>query len=114
MAQKPGLVADGRDMGTSVFPGALVKIFLTASPEARAARRYKQLVEKGIEVNLEALVSDIKARDERDCQRVASPLKPAPDALVIDSTCLSIEQVLNTILAKVTQSLLLSQAPELR
>ena len=100
-AQAPGLVADGRDMGTTVFPAAQVKIFLTASAEARAARRFKQLQQKGVEVNMAELVSDIKARDDRDTQRATSPLKPADDALVLDSTSLTIEQVLNTILAQV-------------
>ena len=100
-AQAPGLVADGRDMGTTVFPDAQVKIFLTASAEARAERRFKQLQQKGVEVNMAELVSDIKARDDRDTQRATSPLKPADDALVLDSTSLTIEQVLNTILAQV-------------
>lgn len=100
-ARAPGLVADGRDMGTTVFPQAQVKIFLTASAEARAERRFKQLHQNGIEVNMVELVSDIKARDDRDTQRATSPLKPAEDALVLDSTSLTIEQVLNTILAQV-------------
>ena len=100
-AQAPGLVADGRDMGTTVFPAAQVKIFLTASAEARAARRCKQLQEKGVDVNMAELVSDIKARDDRDTQRVTSPLKPADDALVLDSTSLTIDQVLTAILAQV-------------
>jgi len=97
-AQAPGLVADGRDMGTTVFPNAHVKIFLTASAEARAERRYKQLVQKGIEVDMAELVRDIKARDDRDTQRETSPLKPAADALVLDSTLMTIDQVLNAIL----------------
>lgn len=100
-ARAPGLVADGRDMGTTVFPQAQVKIFLTASAEARAERRFKQLHQNGIEVNMGELVSDIKARDDRDTQRATSPLKPAEDALVLDSTSLTIEQVLTTILAQV-------------
>ena len=100
-AQAPGLVADGRDMGTTVFPEAQVKIFLTASAEARAERRFKQLHEKGVEVNMAELVSDIKARDDRDTQRATSPLKPADDALVLDSTSLTIDQVLSAILAQV-------------
>jgi cytidylate kinase len=100
-AQAPGLVADGRDMGTTVFPDAQIKIFLTASAEARAERRFKQLQQKGVEVNMAELVSDIKARDDRDTQRATSPLKPADDALVLDSTSLTIEQVLDTILAQV-------------
>lgn len=100
-AQAPGLVADGRDMGTTVFPLAQFKIFLTASAEARAERRFKQLQQKGAEVDMAELVSDIKARDDRDTQRATSPLKPADDALVLDSTSLTIEQVLNAILAYV-------------
>ncbi len=100
-AQLPGLVADGRDMGTTVFPNAQVKIFLTASAEARAQRRFKQLQEKGVAVNMDELVSDIKARDDRDTQRATSPLKPADDALILDSTSLTIEQVLSAILAHV-------------
>ncbi len=99
--QAPGLVADGRDMGTTVFPQAQVKIFLTASAEARAERRFKQLHQKGVEVNMDELICDIKARDDRDTQRASSPLKPADDALVLDSTSLTIEQVLNAILAQV-------------
>jgi CMP/dCMP kinase len=97
-AQAPGLVADGRDMGTVVFPQAQTKIFLTASPEARAERRYKQLMEKGNSANLAALVRDMRARDERDTQRAVAPLKPAPDALVLDSTILNIDQVVEAVL----------------
>lgn len=101
----PGLVADGRDMGTVVFPTALLKVFLTASPEERANRRYKQLIAKGIDVNLSALFLDIKARDERDSNRAASPLKPADDAIVVDTTDLSIAQVVATVLELVRQRL---------
>lgn len=100
----PGLVADGRDMGTTVFPNAPVKIFLTASAEARAERRYKQLMQKGADVNLDALTKDIKERDERDTNRAVSPLKPADDALILDSTELSIDEVLNVILKKVNDT----------
>lgn len=100
-AQAPGLVADGRDMGTTVFPQAQVKVFLTASAEARAERRYKQLIQKGVVVDMAELVKDIKDRDDRDTNRATSPLKPADDALVLDSTSLTIEQVLNAILAQV-------------
>lgn len=100
-AQAPGLVADGRDMGTTVFPDAPVKIFLTASAEARAERRFIQLQQKGASVDMAELIRDIQARDERDSNRSVSPLKPADDALVIDSTLLTIEQVFNTILARV-------------
>ena len=96
--QTPGLVADGRDMGTTVFPEAQVKIFLTASAEARAERRYKQLSQKGVDVDIAEIVRDIKARDERDSQREASPLKPADDALVLDSTLMTIDEVLKAIL----------------
>lgn len=100
-AQAPGLVADGRDMGTTVFPDAAVKIFLTASAEARAARRYKQLQQKGVSVTMAELVKDIEARDERDTNRAASPLVPAADAILLDSTLLTIEQVLDKILTQV-------------
>ena len=92
-AQAPGLVADGRDMGTVVFPEAKVKLFLTASAEARAERRYAQLKDKGMDVNIARLLTDIKARDERDTQRTVAPLVPAKDAVVIDSTDLNIDQV---------------------
>lgn len=90
---EPGLVADGRDMGTVVFPDAVVKIFLTASAQARAERRYGQLKEKGMDVNIARLLTDIKARDERDTQRAVAPLVPAQDAVIIDSTDLDIDQV---------------------
>ncbi|HYX65286.1 MAG TPA: (d)CMP kinase [Burkholderiales bacterium] len=94
----PGLVADGRDMGTVVFPDAVLKIFLTASPEVRAERRYKQLKEKGIDANLRALSRDLQERDERDTKRAVAPLAPAPDSQVLDSSALSIEQVADLIL----------------
>ncbi len=97
-AQAPGLVADGRDMGTVVFPAAQTKVFLTASPEARAARRHKQLIEKGNPANLADLVRDMRARDARDAQRAVAPLKPAPDALVLDSTAMNIDQVVEAVL----------------
>ena len=96
--QPPGLVADGRDMGTTIFPDAKVKIFLTASAEERAHRRYKQLKLKGIDGNLAALLKDINERDERDSSRSASPLKPADDAVIIDTSDLSIEQVVEQVL----------------
>lgn len=96
-AQPPGLVADGRDMGTVVFPEAPLKIFLSASAPARAERRYKQLKEKGLDANLRALLDSIQARDERDQARSASPLRPADDALVIDSTALAIDDVLGAV-----------------
>ena len=91
--QDPGLVADGRDMGTVVFPDANVKLFLTASAEARAERRYNQLKDKGLDVNIARLLTDIKARDDRDANRTIAPLVPAEDAVVIDSTDLDINQV---------------------
>ena len=98
MHTAPGLVADGRDMGTVVFPQAKVKIFLTASPEERAQRRYNQLIHKGESVNLRALLEEIRARDERDINRPIAPLKAAEDALILDSTELSILQVEQAIL----------------
>ncbi len=96
--EAPGLIADGRDMGTVVFPTAVTKVFLTASAEERARRRYEQLKAAGHDVNIARLLDDIKARDERDSNRSVAPLKPAQDALVLDSTELSIEQVLDAIL----------------
>ena len=95
--QPPGLVADGRDMGTVIFSDAPLKIFLTASAEARAERRYKQLKEKGESVTLSRLFRDIRKRDERDSTRAVAPLRPAEDAHVIDSTEMSIEEVLQAI-----------------
>lgn len=97
----PGLIADGRDMGTVVFPDAPLKVFLTASAEERARRRYLQLKAKGDDVNLASLLDEIQARDERDTQRAVAPLKPAADAIQLDSTELSIEQVLERILSEV-------------
>lgn len=94
----PGLVADGRDMGTVVFARAPLKIYLTASAEERARRRYNQLKEKGFGANLAALVEDIRNRDARDMNRDVAPLKPADDALVIDSTDMTIDDVLHRIL----------------
>lgn len=94
----PGLVADGRDMGTVVFPDAENKVFLTASAEERARRRYKQLMGKGIDVNLSGLLTDIRERDERDSNRAVSPLRPAADAVQIDTTSLSIDQVVQKLL----------------
>ena len=99
--QLPGLVADGRDMGTVIFPDANLKIFLTASAEIRAQRRYKQLKEKGESVNLSRLFREIKARDLRDQSRSIAPLRPAEDAVIIDSTDLSIEDVLERVKAMV-------------
>jgi len=96
--QPPGLVADGRDMGTVVFPGAALKIFLTASLAERALRRYKQLKNKGSDVSLPALSREIAERDLRDSTRKVSPLKAAPDAHVIDSTGLAIDRVVERVL----------------
>lgn len=97
--QAPGLVADGRDMGTVIFPDAKLKIFLTASAEIRAERRYKQLKEKGESVNLTRLFREIKARDLRDQSRSIAPLRPAEDAVIIDSTELSIDEVFKEIVS---------------
>ncbi len=96
--QAPGLVADGRDMGTVVFPEACYKVFLTASAEERAKRRYKQLIEKGISANLEQITFEIQARDKRDTERAIAPLVAAQDALVIDSSYLSVQQVIEAVL----------------
>ena len=97
--QAPGLIADGRDMGTVVFKDALVKIFLTASAEIRAERRYNQLKNKDMDVSLAALLESIKARDERDSNRAVAPLKPAGDAVVIDSSSMPLEEVHEAIWA---------------
>lgn len=93
----PGLVADGRDMGTVVFPGAKLKVFLTASAAERAQRRYKQLKDKGFDANLADLLRDIEARDERDRNRAASPLVPADDAVELDTTEMGIEEVCHKV-----------------
>jgi cytidylate kinase len=98
-AQAPGLVADGRDMGTVVFPSAPLKIYLTASADERARRRHKQLKEKGLTVNLADLSQEILERDRRDSSRPVAPLRPAADAVVLDSTGLDIEQVVDQVLA---------------
>jgi cytidylate kinase len=97
-ARAPGLVADGRDMGTEVFPSAELKIYLTASAEERASRRYKELLEKGEDVSLPALVEQVRARDERDMSRDASPLRPAEGAIVLDTSEMSIQEVTDTVL----------------
>ena len=94
----PGLVADGRDMGTQVFPSASLKIFLTASAEERARRRHKQLKEKGLDVSLAALSRDIEERDRRDSERSVAPLRPAEDARILDSSAQSIEAVTKTVM----------------
>ena len=95
--EPPGLVADGRDIGTVVFPDAALKIFLTARPEVRAERRYKQLIEKGISANLRALSRDLAERDARDANRPVAPLIPAADSQVLDSSALSIDEVVERI-----------------
>ncbi|MDO6706586.1 (d)CMP kinase [Photobacterium sp. 1_MG-2023] len=102
---EPGLVADGRDMGTVVFPNAEVKIFLDASAEERAKRRMNQLQQKGLSVNFDSLLSEIQERDDRDRNRAVAPLRPAADALVLDSTHLSIEQVTEQALAHIEEKL---------
>ena len=107
-AQLPGLVADGRDMGTVVFPDALLKVFLTASAEVRAQRRYEQLQSKGFNVSIARLLEAIQSRDARDSSRSASPLKPADDAIVIDTSELSIEDVNSQVLDLIKHRLALS------
>ncbi len=101
MRRPPGLVADGRDMGTVVFKDAPLKIYLDASAEIRAERRYNQLKNKGLDVNFRALLANLEERDARDKARAVSPLVPAEDALIIDSTNLSIEEVLAKVLSEV-------------
>ncbi|VAW71353.1 Cytidylate kinase [hydrothermal vent metagenome] len=98
---EPGLIADGRDMGTVVFPSAVVKIFLTASAEERAERRYKQLKQKGLNVNLAHLSREIQERDERDKTRSVSPLVPAKDAIILDTSTMSIEAVVKQVITLV-------------
>ncbi|PMS19393.1 (d)CMP kinase [Trinickia dabaoshanensis] len=95
--KEPGLVADGRDMGTVIFPDAVLKVFLTASVEARAARRYKQLIQKGFSANMDNLLRDLRERDERDSNRAAAPLKPAADAKLLDTSALSIDQAVDEV-----------------
>lgn len=97
--KSPGLVADGRDMGTVIFPDAGLKIFLTASPRVRAERRYKQLIKMGKEADLAALVREVEARDQRDSTRATAPLRPAPDALVLDSSDQEIADTVAAVLA---------------
>ena len=101
LRKAPGLVADGRDMGTVIFPDAGFKVFLTASADERARRRYKQLKEKGLGVTLAALLREIQARDLRDAERLVAPLKPATDAVLIDSTGMPIDTVVAKVLALV-------------
>jgi len=102
--QAPGLVADGRDMGTVVFPEAACKVFLSASAEERARRRHKQLSDKGLEVTIEVLLREIQARDARDAQRAVAPLKAAPDAVLVDTTGIPVDAVVERVLALVTSS----------
>ncbi|WP_194755580.1 (d)CMP kinase [Aliidiomarina indica] len=108
--EMPGLVADGRDMGTVVFPDAEAKIFLTASAEERANRRYQQLQEKGFDANIDELISEIKDRDDRDMNRSVAPLKPAEDSLFLDSTDLTIEEVVAQVLQFAHEKLSVSSA----
>jgi len=98
-AKAPGLIADGRDMGTEVFPQAPLKIYLTASIEERAQRRYKELLEKGENVSLAALVEQVRQRDERDINRDASPLRPAEDAIELDTSAMTIDEVMESVLS---------------
>jgi cytidylate kinase len=106
--QRPGLVADGRDMGSVVFPDAVLKIFLTATSEARAARRYKQLMEKGMGATMAALLKEIRERDQRDIQRATAPLKKSADAVLIDTTKQSAAEAIAQVLALYKQA---SKAP---
>ena len=103
--KEPGLVADGRDMGTVVFPDALVKIYLTARLEERVQRRYKQLIDKGIDATLPLLLRDLKERDAKDTERPISPLKPAKDAVVLDTTDLQVDQVVKLVMSIVRDRL---------
>jgi cytidylate kinase len=104
----PGLVADGRDMGSVVFPDAALKVFLTASPEERAARRYKQLIDKGMRATMAALLEDIRTRDQRDSERAIAPLKMCADAILLDTTRMSVSEAVAQVLA---QYKLASRAP---
>ncbi|MCW4153412.1 (d)CMP kinase [Halomonas sp. 18H] len=106
----PGLVADGRDMGTVVFPDAPLKIFLTASAEERAQRRYRQLREAGVDANLSSLLKEIQARDARDMQRSVAPLVPADDAVTLDTTSLTIPEVVDRLMALLAREGLTSDA----
>jgi len=102
-ARPPGLAADGRDMGTVIFPGADLKIFLTATAEERARRRYNQLKDKGLDANLAALSVEVAERDRRDANRPVSPLRPADDAVLVDSTAMTIDAVVERVLELATQ-----------
>jgi len=103
-AQAPGVVADGRDMGTVVFPSAPVKIYLTASAEERAKRRYLQLKEKGVEADVVQILAEIQERDDRDMNREVAPLKPAEDALIVECTNMSIDQVLDVVMTELKRA----------
>jgi cytidylate kinase len=111
--EPPGLVADGRDMGTVVFPDAFLKFFLTASAEVRAERRYKQLKNKGVNVNLAFLLNDIKSRDDRDSSRLVAPLVPARDAVIVDTTSLDVNAVFSELLRE-TQKRGAQKSPHVR
>jgi CMP/dCMP kinase len=102
----PGLVADGRDMGTVVFPDAVLKVFLTASAQARAQRRYKQLIDKGNSANLATLSRALEERDQRDATRTVAPLKPAADAVSVDSSALTIDEVVDQVLKRYRERML--------
>ena len=102
--QAPGLVADGRDMATVIFPDAKTKIFLSASAEVRAERRYKQLINKGLEADYQAILKDLQDRDARDSQRTVAPLQQAPDAILLETSNLTIEQAVNEALQAVSAS----------
>jgi CMP/dCMP kinase len=106
--QPPGLVADGRDMGTIVFPDALLKIFLTADAKERAQRRYKQLHESQINVSLSDVYHELLERDKRDMERTVAPLKPAADAVIVDTTKMNIDEVVSTIMELITNNYKLS------
>jgi len=95
--REPGLVADGRDMGTVIFPDAGLKVFLTASVEARAARRYKQLIQKGFSANMDDLLRDLRERDARDTNRTVAPLAPAADAKLLDTSALTVDQAVEQV-----------------
>lgn len=109
--QPPGLVADGRDMGTVVFPDAAVKVFVTASVEERAHRRHKQLIEKGISSNIDSLLRELRERDHRDATRAAAPLRPADDAVVLETTHLTIDEAVARVLQLCTARGLASGVP---
>lgn len=96
--EAPGLIADGRDMGTVIFPNACLKVFLTASAEARAQRRYKQLIDKGFSANMEDLLKDLNERDERDANRAVAPLKPAEGAYLLDTSNMTVNQAVEQVL----------------